>query len=76
MYLRQKLNEDLICLVCYEVKPIEQGEAIVRFGSYVEFTCFECKKNCGACGQFFSKDEADELGYHLAKFCDASEENN
>jgi hypothetical protein len=40
--------------------------------------CPNCvtEKNCGACGQFFGKDEADEIGFHSAKFCDASEENN
>jgi hypothetical protein len=76
--MRQKLDDNQICLDCYEVKPIEQGEAVVRFGSYIEFTCHECKtqKLCNACGQYFLQDEADELGYHLAKFCDASEENN
>lgn len=74
--MRIKLDANQMCLSCFEVKPIGQGEAVVRFGSYLEFTCYECKKNCGACGQFFGKDEADEIGYHLAKFCDASEENN
>ena len=75
--MRQELDKNQICLDCYEVKPIEQGEAVVRFGSYIEFTCYKCKaerKLCGACGQYFLKDEADELGYHLAKFCDASSE--
>ena len=31
------------------------------------------EKNCGACGQYFGKDEADEKGFHSAKFCDAVE---
>lgn len=29
--------------------------------------------NCGACGQFFGKEEADENNYHLAEYCDAYE---
>jgi hypothetical protein len=29
------------------------------------------EKNCGACGQFFNKAQADEQGFHLAIFCDA-----
>lgn len=33
-------------------------------------------ENCGACGQFFDKAEADAEGYHLAKFCDAAEGEN
>jgi hypothetical protein len=75
--MKLELDENQVCLSCFEVKLLEQGEVIVRFGSFIEFTCYGChKKNCGACGQFFGKDEADELGYHLAKFCDASEENN
>jgi hypothetical protein len=42
-------NEDLLleqtqyCLVCDEVKKLEQGEAVVRYGSFIEFTCYECK---------------------------------
>jgi hypothetical protein len=49
------LGETQWCLVCDEVKQLEQGEAIVRYGSFIEFTCYECKaqKNCGACGLFY-----------------------
>lgn len=37
------LGETQWCLVCDEVKPLEQGEAIIRYGSFIEFTCYECK---------------------------------
>ena len=74
--MRQKLDDNQMCLICYEIKPIEQGKAVVRYGSYIEFTCYECPKNCGACGFYFGQDEADEERNHLAKFCDASGENN
>ena len=37
------LGETQLCLVCDNVKPLEQGEAIVRFGAYIEFTCYQCK---------------------------------
>ena len=33
------------------------------------------EKNCGACGQFFNKSQADVDGFHLAIFCDAYEGN-
>jgi hypothetical protein len=42
-------NKDLLleqaqwCLVCDEAKELEQGEAVVRYGSFIEFTCYECK---------------------------------
>jgi hypothetical protein len=32
------------------------------------------EKNCGACGQFFNKAQADEKGFHLAVLCDANDE--
>lgn len=32
-----------------------------------------CEFNCGACGQYFEQDQADENNHHLAEFCDASE---
>lgn len=32
------------------------------------------EKNCGACGQFFNKQQADAEGFHLAIFCDATDE--
>jgi hypothetical protein len=38
-----------------------------------------CEFNCGACGQFFDEEEADENNHHLADVCDANdeiEENN
>jgi hypothetical protein len=41
--MRQELNKEQVCLTCYTVKQIEQGEAVVRFGSYIEFTCDDCK---------------------------------
>jgi len=38
-----RLGETQLCLDCDNVKPLEQGEAIVRFGAYIEFTCYNCK---------------------------------
>ena len=38
------LGETQLCLDCDNVKPLEQGEAIVRFGAYIEFTCYQCKE--------------------------------
>jgi hypothetical protein len=38
------LGETQCCLECDKVKPLEQGDAVVRFGLYVEFVCYECKK--------------------------------
>ena len=38
-----QLGETQWCLECDEVKPLEQGEAVVRFGAYIEFTCYNCK---------------------------------
>lgn len=32
------------------------------------------EKCCGACGQFFNKQQADAEGFHLAIFCDAADE--
>jgi hypothetical protein len=32
------------------------------------------EKNCGACGQFFNKAQADGKGFHLAVLCDANDE--
>ena len=32
------------------------------------------EKNCGACGLFFNKAQADADGFHLAIFCDANDE--
>jgi hypothetical protein len=32
------------------------------------------EKNCGACGQFFNKSQADAEGFHLAVLCDATDE--
>ena len=32
-----------LCLTCDEVKSIYQGEAVVRFGTHIEFTCYNCK---------------------------------
>jgi hypothetical protein len=40
-----RLGETQLCLDCDNVKPLEQGEAIVRFGAYIEFTCYQCKEN-------------------------------
>ena len=34
----------------------------------------ESEKCCGACGQFFNKQQADGEGFHLAIFCDAADE--
>jgi len=31
-------------LVCDNVKLLEQGEAVVRFGAYIEYTCYQCKE--------------------------------
>lgn len=40
-----QLGETQLCLVCDQVKPLEQGEAIVRYASFIEFTCYECMNN-------------------------------
>ena len=32
------------------------------------------EKNCGACGQFFNKSQADVEGFHIAILCDANDE--
>lgn len=40
-----KLGATQCCLSCDEVKPLEQGEAIIRYGSFIEFTCYQCKDN-------------------------------
>lgn len=32
------------------------------------------EKNCGACGQFFDKSQANSEGLHRAIFCDAADE--
>lgn len=50
------LEQTQCCLVCDEVKPLELGETVVRYGSFIEFTCYECKnkKICGACGNYFN----------------------
>jgi len=32
------------------------------------------EKCCGACGQFFNKQQADAEGFHLDIFCDAADE--
>jgi hypothetical protein len=39
------LGETQLCLDCDQVKPLERGEAVVRFGAYIEFTCYQCKEN-------------------------------
>jgi hypothetical protein len=39
------LGETQVCLDCDEVKPLEKGEAIIRFGAFIEFTCYQCKEN-------------------------------
>ena len=39
------LGPTQVCLDCDEVKPLERGEAVIRFGSYIEFTCYQCKEN-------------------------------
>ena len=39
-----KLNPIQFCLECEEEKPLEEGECLIRFGAYVEFTCYECQK--------------------------------
>jgi hypothetical protein len=38
------LGETQLCLVCDNVKLLEQGEAVVRFGAYIEYTCYQCKE--------------------------------
>ena len=32
------------------------------------------EKNCGACGQFFNKSQADAKGFHLSVLCDVNDE--
>lgn len=33
-----------------------------------------CEFNCGACGQYFDEEQADDNNHHLADFCDAYDE--
>lgn len=33
-----------------------------------------CEFSCGACGQFFTEDEADDEFLHHPDFCDANDE--
>jgi glycerate dehydrogenase len=35
-------TEEQFCLTCEEVKPLAEGVAVLRYGSFVEFTCNEC----------------------------------
>ena len=37
------LGETQLCLICDEVKPLELGEAVIRYGSFIEYTCYQCK---------------------------------
>lgn len=76
-----KLGATQCCLSCDEVKPLEQGEAIIRYGSFIEFTCYQCKdkkttqekKN-----NLFStleKDFSDVLKKHFSSFIYSDIEN-
>lgn len=40
-----RLGETQCCLNCEEVKPLEQGECVIRYGSFIEYTCYQCKDN-------------------------------
>jgi len=40
-----RLGETQWCLDCEEVKPLEQGECVIRYGSFIEYTCYQCKDN-------------------------------
>lgn len=40
-----KLGATQCCLSCDKVKPLELGEAVIRYGSFIEFTCYQCKDN-------------------------------
>lgn len=51
------------------IKP-EQLEKIKKILTDLKAT----ERNCGACGQFFDKSQADAEGFHLAIFCDAADE--
>jgi len=59
------LGETQCCLVCDEVKELEQGEAVVRYGSFIEFTCYKCKekKLCGACGNYFNNSHSCDVAF-------------
>jgi hypothetical protein len=37
-------KEMQFCLICEEVKPLAEGVAVLRYGSFVEFTCNECRE--------------------------------
>lgn len=43
MDIRVKLDDMQKCVECYEIKHLWQGEAVVRYGAFVEFTCDTCK---------------------------------
>lgn len=51
------------------IKP-EQLEKVKKI--LIELKATE--KNCGACGQFFDKSQADADGFHRDIFCDAANE--
>ena len=50
------------------IKP-EQLDKIKKILTDLKAT----EKNCGACGQFFNKQQADSEGFHLSIFCDAAD---
>ena len=43
MDTRIKLDAQQKCVECYEIKELWQGEAVVRYGAFIEFTCDTCK---------------------------------
>jgi hypothetical protein len=53
-----------------EVIKSEQLDKIKKILAELKAT----EKCCGACGQFFNKQQADKEGFHLAIFCDAADE--
>lgn len=40
-----KLGAAQCCLSCDKIKPLELGEAVIRYGSFIEFICYQCKDN-------------------------------
>jgi hypothetical protein len=39
-----KLGETQLCLSCDEVKPLTDGDCLIRYGVFVEFNCYQCQQ--------------------------------
>jgi hypothetical protein len=68
------LGETQCCLICDEVKPLELGEAVIRYGSFIEYTCYKCKdkenknKEREALCDAILEDVSDVIVKHLPNF--------